>query len=58
MRDGDTGVLNGTRAWITNAGVSDFYTVMAVTDPGRVAMAAMDITTDAVQLLGGLVLFL
>ena len=39
MRDGDTWVLNGTKAWITNAGVSEFYTVMAVTDPGRGAMA-------------------
>ena len=33
--DGDTWVLNGTKAWITNAGVSEFYIVMAVTDPGR-----------------------
>ncbi|WP_448615646.1 acyl-CoA dehydrogenase family protein [Modestobacter sp. URMC 112] len=34
-RDGDTWVLNGTKAWITNAGISDWYTVMAVTDPER-----------------------
>jgi alkylation response protein AidB-like acyl-CoA dehydrogenase len=33
VRDGDTYVLNGVKRWITNAGVSDFYTVMAVTDP-------------------------
>jgi alkylation response protein AidB-like acyl-CoA dehydrogenase len=33
VRDGDSFVLNGTKRWITNAGVSDFYTVMAVTDP-------------------------
>jgi alkylation response protein AidB-like acyl-CoA dehydrogenase len=33
VRDGDTWVLNGTKAWITNAGVSTWYTVMAVTDP-------------------------
>src|SRR5580704_2807749 len=26
-------VLNGVKRWITNAGVSKFYTVMAVTDP-------------------------
>ena len=26
-------VLNGTKRWITNAGISRFYTVMAVTDP-------------------------
>jgi len=34
VRDGDTWVLNGTKAWITNAGISSWYTVMAVTDPG------------------------
>jgi len=34
VRDGDTYVLNGAKRWITNAGVSDFYTVMAVTEPG------------------------
>jgi alkylation response protein AidB-like acyl-CoA dehydrogenase len=33
VRDGDHWVLNGTKMWITNAGVSDYYTVMAVTDP-------------------------
>jgi alkylation response protein AidB-like acyl-CoA dehydrogenase len=31
--DGDHWVLNGTKCWITNAGVSTYYTVMAVTDP-------------------------
>jgi alkylation response protein AidB-like acyl-CoA dehydrogenase len=34
VRDGNTYVLNGTKRWITNAGESSFYTVMAVTDPG------------------------
>ena len=34
-RDGDTWVLNGTKCWITNAGVSTYYTVMAVTDPDK-----------------------
>lgn len=33
VRDGDHWVLNGTKTWITNAGESRFYTVMAVTDP-------------------------
>jgi alkylation response protein AidB-like acyl-CoA dehydrogenase len=33
VRDGDFWVLNGVKRWITNAGVSDYYTVMAVTDP-------------------------
>ena len=31
--DGDDFVLNGQKSWITNAGVSEFYTVLAVTDP-------------------------
>ncbi len=31
--DGDFWVLNGVKRWITNAGVSEYYTVMAVTDP-------------------------
>jgi alkylation response protein AidB-like acyl-CoA dehydrogenase len=33
VRDGDHFVLNGVKRWITNAGVSDLYTVFAVTDP-------------------------
>ena len=32
-KDGDVWVLKGSKAWITNAGVSEFYTVLAVTDP-------------------------
>ncbi|AKU16190.1 acyl-CoA dehydrogenase family protein [Luteipulveratus mongoliensis] len=32
-KDGDFYVLNGQKSWITNAGVSQFYTVLAVTDP-------------------------
>jgi alkylation response protein AidB-like acyl-CoA dehydrogenase len=31
--DGDSWVLNGQKSWITNAGVSEYYTVLAVTDP-------------------------
>jgi alkylation response protein AidB-like acyl-CoA dehydrogenase len=34
VRDGDHYVLNGTKRWITGAGVSEYYTVMAVTEPG------------------------
>ncbi|HLS33488.1 MAG TPA: acyl-CoA dehydrogenase family protein [Brevibacterium sp.] len=33
VRDGDGWTLNGVKTWITNAGASDLYTVMAVTDP-------------------------
>lgn len=35
VRDGDFWVLNGVKRWITNAGVSEYYTVMAVTDPTK-----------------------
>ena len=35
IRDGDGYVLNGVKRWITNAGVSDYYTVFAVTDPAK-----------------------
>ncbi|MFE4372361.1 acyl-CoA dehydrogenase [Streptomyces sp. NPDC056835] len=35
IRDGDHYVLNGVKRWITNAGVSEYYTVMAVTDPDK-----------------------
>jgi alkylation response protein AidB-like acyl-CoA dehydrogenase len=34
VRDGDHWVLDGVKRWITNAGESEFYTVMAVTDAG------------------------
>jgi alkylation response protein AidB-like acyl-CoA dehydrogenase len=33
VRDGDSWVLSGTKCWITNAGISDLYTVFARTDP-------------------------
>ncbi|MFD5479453.1 acyl-CoA dehydrogenase family protein [Streptomyces hawaiiensis] len=35
VRDGDHYVLNGVKRWITNAGESEYYTVMAVTDPAK-----------------------
>jgi len=34
VRDGDVWVLDGVKRWVTAAGVSDLYTVFAVTDPG------------------------
>ncbi|MFL6156965.1 MAG: acyl-CoA dehydrogenase family protein [Marmoricola sp.] len=33
VREGDGWVLNGVKRWITNAGESEYYTVMAVTNP-------------------------
>src|SRR2546423_5933070 len=32
-RDGDEWVIDGTKNWITNLGIADFYVVFAVTDP-------------------------
>ncbi|SOD73639.1 butyryl-CoA dehydrogenase/acyl-CoA dehydrogenase [Jatrophihabitans sp. GAS493] len=33
IADGDEWIINGQKSWITNAGVAEFYTVLAVTDP-------------------------
>lgn len=35
VSSGDEWVLNGTKRWITNAGESKWYTVLAVTDPTK-----------------------
>lgn len=35
VRSGDDWVLNGVKRWISNAGESEFYTVLAVTDPEK-----------------------
>ena len=42
VRDGDDYLITGSKHWITNAGVSDTYTVFAVTDPdaGRRGISA------------------
>ena len=40
VRDGDGYVLNGVKRWITNAGVSEYYTVFAVTDPDAAGATA------------------
>src|SRR3954453_7484000 len=37
VSEGDGWVLSGVKRWITNAGVSDYYTVFAVTDPEQKA---------------------
>jgi len=34
-RDGDGYVLSGTKTFISNAGIADFYTVFATTDPAK-----------------------
>ncbi|MGE9809494.1 acyl-CoA dehydrogenase family protein [Janibacter sp. G1551] len=35
VRDGDDWILNGTKRWITNAGESEYYTVLAMTDASK-----------------------
>ncbi len=46
LRDGDSWILNGSKKWISNAGVSEFYTVMAQTDP---ALGSKGITAFIVE---------
>jgi len=40
VRDGDEWVLSGTKNWITNAGIADFYVVFAITDRERKRLSA------------------
>jgi alkylation response protein AidB-like acyl-CoA dehydrogenase len=35
VKNGDNWVISGSKKWISNAGVSEFYTVLASTDPGK-----------------------
>ena len=35
VRSGDKWILSGSKKWISNAGESEFYTVLAVTDPTK-----------------------
>jgi len=48
-RDGDSWVLNGEKAWITNAGFASWYVVVAVTDPkaGKRGLSAFAVPADA-----------
>ena len=46
VRDGDSWVISGSKKWISNAGVSEFYTVLASTDP---ALGAKGITAFIVE---------
>ncbi len=49
VRDGDSWVLDGEKAWITNAGVARFFVVMARTDPeaGKRGISAFVVPADA-----------
>jgi len=45
-KSGDHWIINGSKKWISNAGFSDFYTVLAQTDP---ALGAKGITAFVVE---------
>jgi acyl-CoA dehydrogenase len=44
--DGDEWVINGTKSWITNAGIADFYVVFAVTDRENRRVTAFVVEKD------------
>jgi alkylation response protein AidB-like acyl-CoA dehydrogenase len=46
VRDGDEWVINGTKNWITNAGIADFYVVFAVTDRENRRLSAFVVDKD------------
>jgi acyl-CoA dehydrogenase len=46
VQDGDEWVLDGAKAWITNAGVADFYVVFASTDRERRRTTAFLVERD------------
>ncbi len=46
VRDGDDWVINGTKNWITNLGVADFYVVFAVTDRESRRITAFIVEAD------------
>lgn len=41
VKQGDKWILNGTKMWITNAGHADWYFVVALTDPLKLARGGM-----------------
>jgi alkylation response protein AidB-like acyl-CoA dehydrogenase len=47
VRDGSDWVINGTKNWITNAGIADFYVVFAVTDRDKRRASAFIVESDA-----------
>jgi len=49
VRDGDEFVINGTKTWISNGGIADFYVLFARTDeaPGARGISAFLIDADA-----------
>ena len=46
VRDGDEWVINGQKNWITNAGIADYYIVIAKTDRENNRMSAFIVESD------------
>src|SRR6476659_14703 len=46
VRDGDEWVINGTKNWITNASIADYYIVFAVTDRENRRLSAFVVESD------------
>jgi len=46
VKDGDEWVINGTKNWITNLGVADFYIVFAVSDRESRRLTAFVVESD------------
>jgi alkylation response protein AidB-like acyl-CoA dehydrogenase len=46
VQDGDEWVINGSKNWITNVGVADFYVVFAVTDREQRRITAFIVEKD------------
>ncbi len=47
VRDGDDWVINGTKNWISNATIADFYVVFAVTDRESKRITAFVVDADS-----------
>src|SRR5689334_11797221 len=47
VQDGDEWVINGTKNWITNATIADFYVVFAITDREAKRSSAFIVPKDA-----------
>jgi alkylation response protein AidB-like acyl-CoA dehydrogenase len=46
VRDGDEWVINGSKNWITNSGIADYYVVFAVTDRDNRRLSAFVVESD------------
>jgi alkylation response protein AidB-like acyl-CoA dehydrogenase len=44
--DGDEWVISGTKSWISNCGIADFYVVFALSDPGARRITAFVVEAD------------